>query len=144
MHSLAKEKVVQQALGADACKQLTFPVKPNNQAQKSDSIDMFHLPETPNMEASLSTTFSSASSDEDSSIDEKNLRYHYDMNIQAIDVKSSHFQSLPADVRHEILTDIKATRKQSSWGKLHELPVQSNDFSLFQMNRLLKRRQVQV
>lgn len=48
------------------------------------------------------------------------------------------------DIRHEILTDIKETRKQSSWGRLHELPAESQSFSSFQMKRLLKRRQVQV
>lgn len=64
--------------------------------------------------------------------------------LQAIDVTSKHFKKLPADVRYDILTDIKEARKQSSWGRLHELPTQSDDFSTFQMKRLLKRRQVQV
>jgi DNA excision repair protein ERCC-5 len=59
-------------------------------------------------------------------------------------VKSEYFQKLPADIRHEILTDLKETRKQSSWGRLHELPAESKKFSSFQMARLLKRRQVQV
>lgn len=82
-------------------------------------------------------------SESDSSFDEKH-RVNYNHNLQAIDVKSSHFQSLPADIRHEILSDIKETRKQSSWGRLHELPVESQSFSSFQMKKLLKRRQVQV
>lgn len=65
-------------------------------------------------------------------------------NIHSIDMESSYFKSLPPDVRHEILTEMKETRKQSSWGRLHELPTQSNDFAVFQMNRLRKRRSVQV
>lgn len=79
----------------------------------------------------------------DSSFDEKH-RTQYNHNLQSIDVGSSYFQSLPADIRHEILSDIKETRKQSSWGRLHELPAESQSFSNFQMKRLLKRRQVQV
>lgn len=79
----------------------------------------------------------------DESFDERQ-RVVYNHNLQAIDVKSSHFLSLPADIRHEILSDIKETRKQSSWGRLHELPAESQSFSSFQMKRLLKRRQVQV
>lgn len=82
-------------------------------------------------------------SEGDSSFDEKS-RSQYNRNIQAIDVTSSHFQSLPADIRHEILSDIKETRKQSSWNRLHELPVESGSFSDYQMKRLLKRRKVQV
>lgn len=64
--------------------------------------------------------------------------------IHSIDMDSSYFKSLPADVRHEILTEMKETRKQSSWGRLHELPAQSDDFAVFQMNRLRKRHLVQV
>lgn len=82
-------------------------------------------------------------SENDDSIDESR-RIVYNHNLHAIDVKSSHFQSLPADIRHEILSDIKETRKQSSWGRLHELPAESQSFSSFQMKRLLRRRQVQV
>lgn len=47
-------------------------------------------------------------------------------------------------MRHEILTDLKETRKQSSWGRIHEMPKQSDDFSGFQMKRLLKRYSVQI
>lgn len=47
-------------------------------------------------------------------------------------------------MRHDILTDLKETRKQNSWGRIRELPVDSDDFSDYQMKRLLKRRQVQV
>lgn len=64
--------------------------------------------------------------------------------IHSIDMESAHFRSLPADVRHEILTEMKETRKQSSWVRLHELPTESDDFAVFQMNRLRKRYQVQV
>lgn len=42
--------------------------------------------------------------------------------LHAVDVYSSHFKSLPADVRHDILSELKETRKQSSWGRLHEMP----------------------
>lgn len=63
--------------------------------------------------------------------------------LHSIDTQSTHFKALPVDVRHDILTDLKETRKQSSWGRLHELPTQSDDFSDFQMKRLLKRQSIQ-
>lgn len=104
-----------------------YKLPPMAIGQSSSSID-----------ASLNTTTES-----ESSFDEKNSRQYYNVNLQSIDVTSKHFQNLPADVRHEILTDIKETRKESSWGRLHELPAQSDEFSEFQMRRLLKRRKVQ-
>ncbi|XP_047359060.1 DNA excision repair protein ERCC-5 [Vespa velutina] len=64
-------------------------------------------------------------------------------NIHNVDLSTAEFKSLPADVRYDILTDLKETRKQSSWGRLHEMPEESNKFSTFQMKRLLKRRFVQ-
>lgn len=96
------------------------------------------LPELP-ATAELDSTFDSGSSSDESS----NTSPIKQWDFHTIDEKSEHFRSLPADVRHEILTDIIETRKQSSWGRLHEIPTESNDFSSFQMKRLLKRFSVQ-
>ncbi|XP_058058071.1 DNA excision repair protein ERCC-5 [Anopheles bellator] len=146
LETLAKEKVVQQALGS-ATNILITPGKKSVPASggstsKQQTIEeqdeMFKLPPMKAPEEPIELDKS------DSSMDEKSSRNYYHLNLNAIDVTSVYFKNLPADVRHEILNDIKETRKQSSWGRLHELPVQSDSFSSFQMNRLLKRRQVQV
>ncbi|KAH8282757.1 hypothetical protein KR054_009518 [Drosophila jambulina] len=148
LQSLAKEKVVQQALGKNAELLLKSPIKrPPPSKAKNDEDDLFKLPELPAAleapESDQDLADTSASGTSDSSFDESNARHAYNSSLQAIDVKSSYFKNLPADVRHEILTDIKETRKQSSWGRLHELPARSDDFASFQMKRLLKRRAVQ-
>ncbi|XP_070068971.1 DNA excision repair protein ERCC-5 homolog [Drosophila takahashii] len=145
LQSLAKEKVVQQALGKNAELLLKSPVKRPPPAKKNDEDDLFKLPELPAATAEVDKTDESEqdTSASDSSFDESTARHSYNSSLQAIDVKSQHFRNLPADVRHEILTDIKETRKQSSWGRLHELPARSDDFASFQMKRLLKRRAVQ-
>lgn len=149
---MAKEKVVQQALGKNAELLLKSPAKrPPPGKSKDNEDDMFKLPELPAAaagtenpdESDQDMDCTSASATSDSSFDESNARHAYQSSLQAIDVKSQHFRNLPADVRHEILTDIKETRKQSSWGRLHELPARSDDFCSFQMKRLLKRRAVQ-
>ncbi|XP_052866228.1 DNA excision repair protein ERCC-5 [Anopheles cruzii] len=146
LETLAKEKVVQQALGS-ATNILITPGKKSvpasgGSASKQQPIEerdeMFKLPPMKAPEEPIDLNKS------DSSMDEKSSRNYYHLNLNAIDVTSVYFKNLPADVRHEILNDIKETRKQSSWGRLHELPVQSDSFSSFQMKRLLKRRQVQV
>ncbi|XP_055641836.1 DNA excision repair protein ERCC-5 isoform X2 [Toxorhynchites rutilus septentrionalis] len=146
LETLAKEKVVQQALGS-ATNLLVSPSKKagNNSKDPGEPDEMFKLPplkeDSPFKKAESSD---SDLNDSGSSWDEKSSRNYYHLNLNAIDVSSVHFKNLPADVRHDILTDIKETRKESSWGRLHELPVESNNFSSFQMKRLLKRRQVQV
>ncbi|XP_060666641.1 DNA excision repair protein ERCC-5 [Drosophila nasuta] len=153
LQSLAKEKVVQQALGTNAELLLKSPTKRPAAAKsgKTDEDDIFKLPELPASAAQFNEAdseledqeYASTSATSDSSFDETTARHTYNSSLQAIDVRSQHFKNLPADVRHEILTDIKETRKQSSWGRLHELPARSDDFCSFQMKRLLKRRAVQ-
>lgn len=146
LESLSKEKIVQQALGATATQLLTPTKNSTKVLNQSDPDDLFKLPpmKEDTGDQSLDTGETTISSDGDSSFDEKNPRHYYNINLQNMDVTSSQFKDLPADVRHDILTDIKEKRKESSWGRLHELPTQSDDFSVFQMRRLLKRRAVQV
>ncbi|SPP86244.1 DNA repair protein complementing XP-G cells homolog [Drosophila guanche] len=152
LQSLAREKVVQQALGKNAELLLKSPVKrPPASKSKNEEDDLFKLPELPSSaagqdnqdESDQDLDYTSASATSDSSFDESTARHAYNSSLQAIDVRSQNFKNLPADVRHEILTDIKETRKQSSWGRLHELPARSDEFCSFQMKRLLKRRAVQ-
>lgn len=135
--SLSKEKVIQQALGTDLANLLTSPKK-KTKPSEIEKEDIYKLPPIP--EESVGKSIESS----DNSFDEKSFRNYYNINLNSIDVTSKRFQDLPADVRHDILTDLKEKRKESSWGRLHELPAQSDDFSSFQMKRLLKRRQVQV
>lgn len=111
--------------------------------EQNTEDDLFKLPPIKE-DTSINTDESMTDlTESDSSFDEK---HRYNQNLQSIDVRSSYFLTLPPDIRHEILSDIKETRKQSSscWGRLHELASEGNSFSNFQMKRLLKRRLVQV
>lgn len=105
---------------------------------------MFKLPPSQigSVEASSSDEDDYYSSSYDETTTDSSPTKNWD--IYTIDEKSKEFKSLPADVRYEILTEVKETRKQSSWGRIHELPTQSDDFSGYQMKRLLKRQAVQV
>ncbi|CAO1355662.1 unnamed protein product [Diamesa hyperborea] len=133
LESLAKEKIVQQALGG-AVSQLLSPQKKYGKPKKDEPVDMFKLP--PLKEEHIDANIKNE--------EEDSPKNAYDVNINTIDVTSSHFKSLPPDIRHDILTDIKETRKQNTWGRLRELPVEGNDFSTYQMSRLIRRRQVQT
>lgn len=138
MQSLAKEKIVQQALGASASQKLISPskVKSITDRKIEEKDELFKLPE---IKEDLTVKDKLLDQEEaGGSSDNK----HY-LDIYSLDVNSTKFKELPANVRLDILTDIKETRKQSSWGRLHEMPVEGDQFSNFQMQRLLKRRQVQ-
>ncbi|ENN80361.1 hypothetical protein YQE_03220, partial [Dendroctonus ponderosae] len=115
--------------------------------------DLYVLPPSSELDSTLSSSEEESYTDDTTS--ESSPTKQWD--VHTIDMNSVHFKSLPVDVRHEILTDLKETRKQSSWGKLpllkkaskhscrlHELPKVSDDFSVFQMQRLLKRQAVQT
>lgn len=94
------------------------------------------------MDSTLSSSEEEDFEDDSSDSTEQSPLKQYD--LHSINTKSPYFLSLPLETRHEILTELKETRKQSSWGRIHELPKKSDDFSSYQMKRLLKRQQVQA
>lgn len=153
LETLAQEKIVQQALGKSV-EHLVSPSKNRAVREKISEDEMFKLPP---MEGDLGIGLLEESSDEDgidvdntetevTASDElqQDIMDFFDKNIMKVDVNSSLFKSLPPDKRHAILFEMKEARKQSSWGRLHEMPQDGETFAEFQMKRLLKRRQVQV
>lgn len=104
--------------------------------------ELFALPSSSEIDSTLSSSEEEDFEDDSTDSTEPSPLKQYD--LHSIDTKSPYFLSLPLETRHEILTELKETRKQSSWGRLHELPKKSDDFSSYQMKRLLKRQQVQA
>jgi len=137
LQSLAKEKVIKEALGLDT-NALTLSPNKKKPVKTDEKDDMFKLPENSEIK---NEKFKVKIEEEDEFSSSKKS---YNVNINKIDLNSSYFKSLAPDVRHDILVDIKETRKQNSWAKLRELPVESDNFSSYQMSGLLRRRQVQV
>jgi hypothetical protein len=50
-------------------------------------------------------------------------------NIHSVDVTSDAFRALPTNIQHEILLELKDTRKQSSWSRLHQMPQVCNIYT---------------
>lgn len=69
-------------------------------------LDMFFLYRSDEEEMSRSSS-------------EEDVKYK---DLHSIDVNSAEFKSLPPDMRHDILSELKETRKQNSWGRIHEMP----------------------
>lgn len=144
LESLAKEHIVKQAIGDPEKLALSPPKLKLKPARTEERDEMFKLPPLKDETSCRAITNEEPGDESEEEDEELCPKRSYDVNINQIDVTSSHFKSLPADIRHDILTDIKETRKQNSWARLRELPVELPDFSGYQMSRLLRRRQVQI
>ncbi|CAG2117258.1 unnamed protein product, partial [Medioppia subpectinata] len=67
--------------------------------------------------------------------------YRNIQNLDLIDVNSEEIKSLPLDIRYEVLTELKA--KYKGYRNQELMPTESNDFSKYQMQKLLKKRKLQ-
>nr|XP_034353922.1 DNA repair protein complementing XP-G cells isoform X2 [Arvicanthis niloticus] len=66
------------------------------------------------------------------------LQEEFFHNPHAIDIDSEDFSSLPPEVKHEILTDMKEFTKRRRT-LFEAMPEESNDFSQYQLKGLLKK-----
>ncbi|EZA58905.1 DNA repair protein complementing XP-G cells [Ooceraea biroi] len=145
INNLIKHSVVRNVLNKDSKPDQSSGAReiPINMRTKHSVDDMFVLPDMPST-SNVQTNISDDEDDSDTSLKRSPRKQSkWIGNIHSIDVTSSEFKALPADVRYDILNDLKETRKQNSWSRLHEMPYESQEFSGFQLNRLLKRRYVQ-
>ncbi|XP_007066305.2 DNA excision repair protein ERCC-5 [Chelonia mydas] len=67
----------------------------------------------------------------------KILQEEFFDNPHSVDIESEDFSSLPPEVKHEILTDIKEFTKRRTL--FEAMPEESNDFSQYQLKGLLKK-----
>ncbi|CAH0700360.1 unnamed protein product [Spodoptera exigua] len=122
---LSKKTAVSSILGKE--------ITPPKSGQTSiDKDDIFKLPALPQKEDESESESEDEQNSSGSSID-----------VHSIDIQSETFKNLGVKEKYDVLIELKETRKMNSWGRLHELPKESNSFSDFQMQRLLKRRKVQ-
>ncbi|RWS10041.1 DNA repair protein complementing XP-G cells-like protein [Dinothrombium tinctorium] len=70
-----------------------------------------------------------------------NAQFSHLQNLNQVDINSEAFKSLPPEIRHEILTHLK--EQKTGWAKISALPSESNEFSSYQMSRLLHKRKLQ-
>ena len=99
----------------------------------SNADDIYKLPDIP-------STSKVSDSDEELMPDDNELsprkQTKWMGNIHSVDVNTEEFKNLPADVRYDILNDLKETRKQNSWAKVQEMPAVSLNFTLLKISKL--------
>lgn len=117
---------------------------------RTDDVDedMFHLkrPDSPNSPkpSSSKTTVEPPRRFHDereyfSEVVASKLKEYQD--VDELDVNSVDFKAMPAEIRHELLSQVKEDRKERRQEK--SLPKESNTFSSYQMSRLLHKRNLQ-
>ena len=109
----------------------------------SEPKDIFDLPPLPENNVGLGASSQDYSSDDEDDWKVDAMAQFDVSDIHSLDVTSQQFQSLPTEIQFELLAELKERRKQSSWNKMSEMPRKADDFSGFQMKRLVKRSQVQ-
>eukprot|EP00095_Tigriopus_kingsejongensis_P003704 maker-scaffold382_size189932-snap-gene-0.25 protein:Tk03704 transcript:maker-scaffold382_size189932-snap-gene-0.25-mRNA-1 annotation:"dna repair protein complementing xp-g cells-like protein" len=100
--------------------------------------DLFELPA---MVQTEEDAWSSSDSEKEDIMAKLDIHNHTD--IHQIDVNSPKFQALPKHRQVEVLMELREKRKQNSWAKMHEMPKEAQNFSGFQMDRLMKRSKLQ-
>lgn len=147
--SKAKDTMLQKFLQTKALEAVTgekTSVKLNLKEEKEP--DIFQL-------APLSRTASSQSdsssegemNDEESWLEalrSEHIQKMFD-HPESVDIDSEEFQSLPAEVKHELLTEIKDSHRRRYRRKNEErkeLPKDAGDFSSFQLQGLMKRGKI--
>lgn len=127
INNLLKRTAVKGVLGTDKTAETgenaaTISQIDNSRSSVHSSIDLFKLPAIPN-NGEVTEDEDDPDSESDSSVNLSPRKQAKWMgNIHTVNVSSAEFKALPADVRHDILTELKATRKQNSWGRLHDIP----------------------
>lgn len=124
-----------QTVGTSNLKKVSF------KAKEKARDEIFKLPPLP--ENSQSILSDSIESNDDferkfTNFSKEDIKY-----LNKIDIDSDDFNELPPDVKQEILSTLKEVRKHRTWDQFEKLPKESNEFSHFQMQCLLKKRKLQ-
>lgn len=138
LSALVKHSAISSVLSETSKANIENTIIKNISRNRNTKPDIYELP------SAIPALMTSSSESDDDSTDVSSPSLTKTWDLHTIDEKSEQFKSLPADVRHEILSELKDTRKQSSWGRVHELPTVDSEFSSYQMSRLLKRYSVQL
>ncbi|KAH3806063.1 hypothetical protein DPMN_134377, partial [Dreissena polymorpha] len=133
--NLIRSQALQEAYGIESALIVPPAVKSSSKGNKDAIFELPPLPESSKM-------FLSQKSDTDDMFTERQeLREIVEDqfgDLQSIDVESDWFKSLPLELQHEIITDIRLSRKNYNLSKIIDLPDDSKEFSSFQLAKLVK------
>ncbi|XP_033637600.1 DNA repair protein complementing XP-G cells-like [Asterias rubens] len=98
----------------------------------STEPNMYELPFIPPV------VLNESESDSDAEVDPW-VDSHHHQNLQDVDIDSDDFKALPPELQHEMIIEMKETRKRNSWEMIQSLPAHSEEFSDYQLKKLLQK-----
>ncbi|XP_069746784.1 DNA excision repair protein ERCC-5 isoform X2 [Narcine bancroftii] len=111
-----------------------------SQVKRGETDDIFILP-TLEQKDENSSDEEAEKEWEEQMKNERLLQNEFLENPNSVDIESEDFASLPPEVRHDILTDLKEFSKRRR-SIMEPMPQESADFSQYQLSGLLKRNKL--
>ncbi|KAK3605617.1 hypothetical protein CHS0354_027283 [Potamilus streckersoni] len=120
----------------------SIPVTSVLKLSSSKKPDMFELPPIPESSRSYMEGGDTGNESPEDSWEERmmtrQLLEEEFQDLDAVDIHSDDFKSLPPEIQHEIIIDLKEKGKRPSRRGEVKLPKDSMDFSKYQITKLLK------
>ncbi|XP_067669415.1 DNA excision repair protein ERCC-5-like [Haliotis asinina] len=142
LHNLIRSQAIKHALGQPTDGSTSSELAAVRSSSKGR--DLFELPPLPEMDKETTGGLNYDDDDDDDDVDpweERQLQQRIVeeefQSLDSIDIESADFRSLPSEIKHEILTEMKEMRKRRRLGKRVPLPENSDDFSSYQMKKLV-------
>ncbi|XP_056005914.1 DNA excision repair protein ERCC-5-like isoform X3 [Ostrea edulis] len=134
LKSHALKEVLNKGHASTSSSSITSQPSTSRQSQgTTQKLDLFQLPPLPEefIRAQELQPWEEPSSD--ATIFEDRFQ-----DLDGVDIDSAEFKCLPPEIQHEILSELKERRKRLTRHTNLVLPQDSNDFSSFQMTKILK------
>ncbi|XP_071950328.1 DNA excision repair protein ERCC-5 homolog isoform X2 [Antedon mediterranea] len=111
---------------------------PRVDRKAASAQDMYNLPPLPDASDDSFKDFEDDIWDEH----QQQMSRFSDQDIDNFDINSEDFKALPPEIQHEIIEEYLEKNKHNSWAKKSTLPKEANEFSDFQLNKLLNKNKL--
>ncbi|XP_062521708.1 DNA excision repair protein ERCC-5 homolog isoform X2 [Corticium candelabrum] len=132
-----RSKALETASGSDRKKKTNVSL---TSKRPSKGKDVFELPSLPSVEQDPLRSNNNDSDEGVMAVDPNELMNELPLqDLNRIDVNSSSFKALPLEIQHELIIAIQNNYKVNRWNQHLQMPQESDNFSDFQLDRLLYR-----
>ncbi|XP_030838334.1 DNA repair protein complementing XP-G cells isoform X2 [Strongylocentrotus purpuratus] len=115
---------------------------------RKNETDLYELPPLPSNDLHEKNSGSEDEEEEDHisiamAAHQAEMESRY-QDLGELDIESESFKALPVEVQHELITELQESSKKNSWARMHQLPKVSQDFSQYQLKKLLNKGKLRL